>query len=889
MKKAAFLAMAFGSWPCPFASAWPCDNTTLNPASYSSASGEYVLSVDPSDLNGRGPADCRFTRNGETVWTNRFPFSFWEAVVSDSGTVAGYAYERGRIGDYGNGHGDFRVAILSPDGATLGQESVARKNSIFFSEDPPRPSATGILLAGPPPLAIVRVVEPDGREDKEHWWVYDMATGARVATQDPRAQMSDADTLQSVLSAAPLPGMPLTLVHWLALDYPRCGAAFALLNLLGEPVWELSLPADYTCPEDDRREDDILRSIQRNGAVLAVGTNGTFDLQFVHDNLRVSYAVERLKPGPWKVRETARVPHALAPADARSTPPSAAPLEKIGEFRLRTAGSEPSNAVSGIVAFDFDPEGRICALKKPREAPALLYLTQQGDVLAEIPLPAGPEIDYPHFAGPASIGGQRFVVGFSPTVNTTRWFLADFEKGDIQLIAQVGDSRADACAGFPDGRFVALTTRHLQYTSSRGLSCFDAAGNLLWVRDDGAGYSHRYEELLSPEDLAVLGTNRIAVLDNIRHTLQLFDDGGDFRRILNLDDIWDRKPNYPTDIAPDEKGGWIVFDFNAPETLLRLNPDGAIRSASSPRLADGRPFRVYDGVKRSPQGDLWTCDGQSLIRLSTNSVANLVLGNASDAAVLSEPGLARVGPGDRIYVADSRSRSLHVFDASGKPLGTCIPDPADLDDTAHVSHLAFSSDGHVFASLGSRDAGYLHFDEQGRRLGRARVAAERGCPPLYFQPTGTRCWAIGRHDLFLLDGLSNELRRIRRKADGQWLDDPGLAAVAPDGSIAIHGAGSTINLYDADGNARSTFVFPVYPRFSYYSAFAPPAYDGRRVYVRSNNLLSMFETHGTPLGVFSFGTELQTEKWSGPFLAAQGRELWFIAPGDLSVHRYAIP
>ena len=882
MGKAVGLAWALGF------SAGFSSNAALDPATYSSASGEYALSVDPSDLDGRGPADCRFVRNGETVWTNRFPFTFWEAVVADSGTVAGYAYGQGRRGNYGpEGHGDLRVVVLSPDGAILGQESVARKNSIFLGEDPPRPCAEGIFLAGPPPLAIVRVVEPAGREDKEFWWVYDLATGARVATQDPRAQMPGAGTLQSVLSATPLPGLSLNLVHWLALDYPRCGAAFALLNLLGEPVWELSLPTDYTCPEDDKREDEILRSIRRNGAVLAVGANGTFDLQFVQDNLRVSYAVEQTAPRQWKVRETAHAPHALAPADVPAVPPPAAPLEKLGEFRLQAAAAA-SNAIHDVVAFDFDTEGRICALRDPRGVPALIYLAQTGEVLAEIPLPTGPETDYPRFAGPAAIGGQRFVVGHSPTVNTTRWFLADFANGQIREIAQMDDARADACAGFPDGRFVALTTHHLRHTFSHGLSCFDAAGKLLWVRDDDAGYSREAEEFLNPEDVAVVGTNRVAVLDNIRHTLQIFDDGGDFLRILDFDDIWNRKPNYPTDVAPDADGGFIVFDFNAPETVLRLNPDGAIRSAASPRLADGRPFRAYDGVKRSPQGDLWTCDGHSLIRLATNSLADLILGYAPDASVLSEPGLARVGPGGRVYVADSRSHIVHVFDTAGQPLHACIPDPTDVDDTDYVSHLAFAPDGDVFVALGP-DPSYLRFDENGRRLGRAPIAGERGRPPLYFQLAGSRCWAVGRHDLFLLDGLTNELRRIARKADGKWLDDPGLAAVAPDGAIAIHGAGSTINVFDADGTARATFAYPRYPSVSRWSGFSPPAFDGRRVYLRANNLLSVFDAGGAPAGACSFGTEAGTEKWDGPFLAAEGRELWFVAPQDRTVHRFAAP
>ena len=112
---------------------------------------------------------------------------------------------------------------------------------------------------------------------------------------------------------------------------------------------------------------------------------------------------------------------------------------------------------------------------------------------------------------------------------------------------------------------------------------------------------------------------------------------------------------------------------------------------------------------------------------------------------------------------------------------------------------------------------------------------------------------------------------------------------APDGAIAIHGAGSTINVFDADGTARATFAYPRYPSVSRWSGFSPPAFDGRRVYLRANNLLSVFDAGGAPAGACSFGTEAGTETWDGPFLAAEGRELWFVAPQDRTVHRFAAP
>jgi hypothetical protein len=68
------------------------------------------------------------------------------------------------------------------------------------------------------------------------------------------------------------------------------------------------------------------------------------------------------------------------------------------------------------------------------------------------------------------------------------------------------------------------------------------------------------------------------------------------------------------------------------------------------------------------------------------------------------------------------------------------------------------------------------------------------------------------HDLLLFDAAGNLLRQVSRRADGQWLERPGLATVAPDGSVAIRAfsqdLGASINVFDADGNAVATFDVP---------------------------------------------------------------------------------
>jgi len=70
----------------------------VNPATYESRSGEYVLEVDPSDMYGRGGASYRLTRQGQDVWSGGRPFTLLDAGVSDEGVVAGFAYSGGLQG-----------------------------------------------------------------------------------------------------------------------------------------------------------------------------------------------------------------------------------------------------------------------------------------------------------------------------------------------------------------------------------------------------------------------------------------------------------------------------------------------------------------------------------------------------------------------------------------------------------------------------------------------------------------------------------------------------------------------------------------------------------------------------------------------------------------------
>ena len=149
---------------------------------------------------------------------------------------------------------------------------------------------------------------------------------------------------------------------------------------------------------------------------------------------------------------------------------------------------------------------------------------------------------------------------------------------------------------------------------------------------------------------------------------------------------------------------------------------------------------------------------------------------------------------------------------------------------------------------------------------------------------------MGYQNVFLVQNLNKVVNTISRRADGKWLEYTKRAAVAADGSLAVL-AGTqpvisgtySINIYSSSGEARKTFDLPFSPLI-----YGNIAYDGHHVFIRFEGDLFVFSAEGKPLGKFTLPLEGKTE-WNGPWLAMQGKELWFVEKPGMKLHRYAIP
>jgi hypothetical protein len=869
----------------------------LNPTTYVSPSGVYSLAVSPTDIYGRGPADCRLTKQGKVVWQKRLPFTFWKAIVADSGRVAGYAYTcgwRGFSEEKGvREPGKFIVAVLSAEGKTLNQEKHAREWS-RFPDFPPNPLVEGTAFDATSGRFVVRVRNPDINQRIEQWWVFDVNSGKRIGTLEPGRAMPEkgSDEALFILHARAVPGTPLVLIQWWKYASGNCGAVFTLVDLdnsKAKPLWSLTLDGDYMVPGNGQAEVAIREKMRDEGAILDLNKSPGFAILAAKQQQRIAFSIEKAKNGSWQVRETTRTPYkapAPKPVQRAVTFPQLKPVE-VGVVRLGGTGPRKESPIRDIRGFGFAPNGNICILTVLENTdPHLLYVSQEGKILKDLRVPVGKLPEVAEFSGPASVGDRNFVIAifFDENSDSAQGFRADFDVPAVKRLPELRCAAAIAIAGFPNGDLAALTRQ--RETNSVDLSLLDSQGKAVLLKD--GSYYGRPDDFLGPVDITRYGDRSAAVLENTGGNIRVFDTKGRLLRRIKLENVWNRKPSYPTHITEDAKGGFAVYDFGAPMPMVRMNADGRIQSQFAPKFSDGRAVKGVRGLNRSPDGRLWTTDGDVLLRLADNGKVDRILGEEAVAATVYQPMYATVDLQGRVYVADRRTNSVHVFDSNGRTEGVCVPDPKDLTETSSVQYMAVAPDGAVFISPDMSGSSYIRFDRNLKRTGRVRMELDDVDQNWHFQPFGPLCWIGGYEDVFLVKDLRKVVRKISRRADWRWLEHPSSIGVAPDGSIAVVAASQSgevsLNTYSPTGDPRATYVGP-----RGWSDFGGVAYDGQSIFFRDHNDVYVIDKDDRCIGTFRLPSDAAKNPWEGPFLAAGGKQLWFVDCAGMTLHKFLMP
>ena len=149
------------------AEAYPQEFEILDPRTYSSPDGRFVLTVDPTDRYGAGAAKYACKENGKQRWAKMLPWTLWEAGITDDGTVGGYAYTQG-ASRIGVDKGGFVVAVIDPDGEIQLKDSKPREHSRFLHRCP-NPAANGLMVDQFNDRMVVRVGDPDINRGHESW------------------------------------------------------------------------------------------------------------------------------------------------------------------------------------------------------------------------------------------------------------------------------------------------------------------------------------------------------------------------------------------------------------------------------------------------------------------------------------------------------------------------------------------------------------------------------------------------------------------------------------------------------------------------------------------------------------------------------------------------
>jgi hypothetical protein len=851
----------------------------LDIETYSSPSAKWRMEIDPSNRDGCGKGSYRLTTDGNEVWHGDLPFTLRDAAVTDEGLTAGYAFSHGPSGFGKGGPGSLNMVIVDAGGKVRLNEVIKRKETMVL-HGLPEPGAAGFIVHATEDRFIMRLRS----DDQESWNLYQLSTGKKLRTIDPHSASKAGDAERYIIDAEPVTGLPFVLVHWWRYDSNKVGAMFSLLDLEGRGIWSLALPEDYTIAGDEAAEDRLRDEIRAEGAILENKEPGVFEIRFAAAADRVRFKVDRdpeVESG-WRVREISRAKYQPPPAAEVKAldPPSA--LRLIESFVFSDAPPQ-GVVIRDIHEFDFDGDGHFgfLRLNRPEGESSFVLVDQEGRMIADALLPGTAKTET-HCAW---LAGSRWIItssAFGTNGETRAWWF-DADKRALTGIDGFECPSVGAVRGTGDGGFVALATQRQKYSSTDFLIRYDSLGKVVWKkRESDEGPS----SMFSPEDVTVTSLREIAVLDVIRHTVQIFNLNGGYLRSIDLKKAWKRKPNYPSAITPDIDGGFIVHDFHGNPPYVRMKPDGSVRGQFLPKHQDGRVIDARQGVRAAPDGSLWASDGESFVKLSDQGVASRVVGPAPDNDKLGEIAAVAVDSKGNTFAVDRRTGAVHVFGPDGGKLHVCKPATDDFKEDLIDPHLVVGEDGGVMLEMAEENRGraqYLCFGPDGKRQGVKSFGLDSVAEKWYLQPDTSNVLVLGYQAAFLVDPHGKLKVKIDRQADRRWFGHLRGAAFADDGSFVIQSVSkapeeNTITFFTPEGVAISTCTLET-------AVFATlGGYSGRLVAMTENGEGRLYDRKGKAVGKTSKSGEN-----SDHFITRGGSEVWAVDRSTRKVERYESP
>ena len=546
------------------------------------------------------------------------------------------------------------------------------------------------------------------------------------------------------------------------------------------------------------------------------------------------------------------------PLNDKPAPPDLPTIELkyLGPIQLKSKTVASISFIRNIEAgFDFEPSnaanqpGNIGFIRKEEAMhDTFVVVTPKGELVVEIPI-QGEMLAEGRWTGTASVGRNQFVITQSQwgIGGKSRAWRIDVADRSCKILENFSAPTVEALSGFPDGGFVALCKERFKYTMSDSLLCFNKNGDRLWTLEED---SQNPTKLFSPESVTVSSDEEILVLDNIRKNVQLFERNGRYVRSFNLEELWGRRPNYPTKIAKGANGGFVVYDFRREPSLIEMNEYGEVlRSLNCRKTADLPNVHPLGNICTDAQGHIWLADRDNIMRISDQGLVDVQLGDVPNAQEMGEVGFVALSHDGDIFAMSRKTGAIHVFGKQGE-FKNSFHDPKLNDQQYHSNPIRINRDKEVFAFYGEssiESSQYIQFSADGKKLHEHKLNGKGAC----FLPNGNRV-EVGYQEVQMTDRNGVQLRTIKRQPDEKWLSRTGGVCVAPDGSFAILAehheesippAPSSVNLYDADGEPIRTIALP-------QLHLSRISYDGQSIVVTHDDGMLLYSAIGKQIGFF---------------------------------------
>lgn len=852
----------------------------LHPKTYTSPTGNFTCEIDPSQNDGAGEGTYRIQKQGQLVWTGNQPFTLQDAQITDDGIISGYAYSHGRD-SWGKGlgrneYGNLLIIIMRANGELILNETIKRE-FCGRMHSPPMPVAENLAASAAADRLLIELGNCSGSE----WRSYKLSTGKRVQLNVP----SEVKRL-GVEQIEPVNGSPLFVA------YSNSGSKLLLLDASLHSVWTQDLPKNNQPGDWKSRAVRIRAKARTDGVILPNRTTNQFSIYDVATEEQVAFEVKSSSQGnsPWTVKEAGRIAYPdFLGRNGGITSFAEKTLKHLGTFPLQPKHKEIASPIRSIVCFDLDENGNFGFIRRDKAGQySFVMVDPEGKMLREIQLPAPKDPAKSNAPLTTWLMKDRWLITASSMGvggNAAAWWL-DTAGGKLEPIPDFKAPAIEDVTGARDGSFVALATTRQQYSMTDELITFDSRGQTLWQQKEST--DSKPSSFFASEAVTLTAQREIALLSNVRNLVQFYDLSGKYLRTWKLETLLGRKPSYPTIISADSKGGVLIFDFNGNPPLLHLDATGKSLAQMEMKYADGRVISHVRGAKADQAGAIWISDGECIARLDKTGTVDLILGNAPSTNALGKVAAATIDQKGQTYLADERTGAVHVYDATGKHLRTCLTDARDFDGKLIMPNLGVGNDGSVYLQPDFR-LPLIQFAPDGSRIGRKTFDLDSITQKIFPLAKENQMLVLGYKKAFITDEKGNLLKTIERCPDRQWLENMTDASVAPDGSFVIvtgytqaHG-GWQVHLYSAMGEPIKT----VRMNEEFFSHCF--VYTGKHLITCSATDIHLFNASGEPLQKIKVPAPALKEYEIVFFAPFDGKELWLLDKTQQAVHKYELP